>query len=147
MEVNVQEFIELEDCSILAIKNRYKAVRRALNRFKYKKSSPEEREILVEAMQKYKSLAIREEKARIYNVLLYYYFSSSPLTDKQLMKLLNIDRRTVYKDIDRGVKDLTVILYGIGGIELLPEEESPAFIKAKLQEAITKKLTEEFGRR
>lgn len=31
MEVNVQEFIELEDCSILAIKNRYKAVRRALN--------------------------------------------------------------------------------------------------------------------
>ena len=146
MEVNVQEFIEFEDCSILAIKNRYKAVRRALNRFKYKKSSPEEREILVEAMQKYKSLAIREEKARIYNVLLYYYFSSSPLTDKQLMKLFNIDRRTVYKDIDRGVKDLTVILYGIGGIELLPEEESPAFIKAKLQEAITKKLTEEFGR-
>ena len=146
MEVNVQEFIELEDCSILAIKNRYKAVRRALNRFKYKKSSPEEREILVEAMQKYKCLAIREEKARIYNVLLYYYFSSSPLTDKQLMKLFNIDRRTVYKDIDRGVKDLTVILYGIGGIELLPEEESPAFIKAKLQEAITKKLNEEFGR-
>jgi hypothetical protein len=146
MEVNVQEFIELEDCSILAIKNRYKAVRRALNRFKYKKSSPEEREILVEAMQKYKSLAIREEKARIYNVLLYYYFSSSPLTDKQLMKLFNIDRRTVYKDIDRGVKDLTVILYGIGGIELLPEEESPAFIKAKLQEAITKKLNKEFGR-
>ena len=146
MEVNVQEFIELEDCSILAIKNRYKAVRRALNRFKYKKSSPEEREILVEAMQKYKSLAIREEKARIYNVLLYYYFSSSPLTDKQLMKLFNIDRRTVYKDIDKGIKDLTVILYGIGGIELLPEAESPAFLKAKLQEAITKKLTEEFGR-
>ena len=100
----------------------------------------------MEAMQKYKSLAIREEKARIYNVLLYYYFSSIPLTDKQLMKLFNIDRRTVYKDIDRGVKDLTVILYGIGGIELLPEEESPAFIKAKLQEAITKKLNEEFGR-
>ncbi len=147
MEVNIQKFIELEDCSILAIKNRYKTVRRALNRFKYKKSSPEERKILVEAMQKYKSLAIREEKARIYNVLLYYYFSSSPLTDKQLMKLFNIDRRTVYKDIDRGVKDLTVILYGIGGIELLPEVESPAFIKAKLQEVITKKLTEEFGRR
>ncbi|MDK2877856.1 MAG: hypothetical protein PWR06_572 [Thermoanaerobacteraceae bacterium] len=147
MEVSITKFIELEDCSKMTIKKRYETVRRALNRYKYKKLSPEERKILVEAMQKYKSLAIREEKARIYNVLLYYYFSSSPLTDKQLMKLFNIDRRTVYKDIDKGVKDLTVILYGIGGIELLPEEESPAFIKAKLQDAITKKLTEEFGRR
>ena len=135
MEVSITKFIELEDCSKMAIKKRYEIVRRALNRYKYKKSSPEERKILVEAMQKYKSMAIREEKARIYNVMLYYYFSSCPLTDKQLTKLFNIDRRTVYKDI-----------YGIGGIELLPEEESPAFLKAKLQEAITKKLTEEFGR-
>jgi hypothetical protein len=146
MEVSITKFIELEDCSKMAIKKRYEIVRRALNRYKYKKSSPEERKILVEAMQKYKSMAIREEKARIYNVMIYYYFSSCPLTDKQLTKLFNIDRRTVYKDIDKGIKDLTVILYGIGGIELLPEEESPAFLKAKLQEAITKKLTEEFGR-
>lgn len=146
MEISIQDLIEAEECSKITIKKRYRSIRRALIRYKSGRSTPEERKILVEAMHSYKRLAFREEQARRYNVLLYYYFSSRPLADKQLARLLNIDRRTVFKDIDLGIRDLVVILYGVGGIDLLPKEEDPAFIKAKIQELLTKRLTEELGK-
>jgi len=145
MEISIQDLIEAEECSEITINKRDQTIKRALNRYKLGKLIPDEREILVDAMQNYKRLAFKEEQARAYNVLLYYYFSSRPLIPKQIMRLFNIDRRTVFKDIDRGIKDLTVILYGVGGVDLLPEEESPASIKTKIQESITKRLTDELG--
>lgn len=146
MEISIQDLIEAEECSKITIRKRYRSIRRALIRYKSGRSTSEERKILVEAMHSYKRLAFREEQARRYNVLLYYYFSSRPLADKQLARLLNIDRRTVFKDIDLGIRDLVVILYGVGGIDLLPKEEGPLFIKAKIQELLTNRLTEELGK-
>lgn len=147
MGICVQELFYQEDCSDFMVKMRLQAVKQALLRYKHGKSTPEERKILIQAMRLYKGVAKEENQARAYNELLCFYFAEEPLDSTQMPVRFQINRRTVFKDISRGIKDLTVILYGIGGIELLPEEESPALIKAKLQEAITKKLNEEFGRR
>lgn len=146
MAFSIQKLIELEDSSSIMVETRQKAVKHALQRYRDGKSSPEEKAALIQAMKTYRTIA-KDGKARVYNELLCLYFAENPLDSYKTAARFNINRRTLFKDIDKGVKDLTVILYGIGGVELLTEEESPAFIKAKLQEAITKKLTEEFGRR
>lgn len=146
MAFSIQKLIELEDSSSIMVETRQKAVKHALQRYRDGKSSPEEKAALIQAMKTYRTIA-KDGKARVYNELLCFYFAENPLDSYKTAARFNINRRTLFKDIDKGVKDLTVILYGIGGVELLTEEESPAFIKAKLQEAITKKLTKEFGRR
>lgn len=146
MAFSIQKLIELEDSSSIMVETRQKAVKHALQRYRDGKSSPEEKAALIQAMKIYRTIA-KDGKARVYNELLCFYFAENPLDSYKTAARFNINRRTLFKDIDKGVKDLTVILYGIGGVELLTEEESPAFIKAKLQEAIAKKLTEEFGRR
>jgi len=146
MEINIQEIIELEDCSEFAIKKRNEETRRALARYRHgkPKTDPEEKTILITAMEAYKS-QVNERDAARYNALLYRNFASRPLKEGQIAKRLYINKRTVYKLLDLGTKDLTVILHGIGGLDLLPEQRSPAFIKERIQESITKKLTEEIG--
>jgi predicted DNA-binding protein YlxM (UPF0122 family) len=103
---------------------------------------PEERKFLIKAMEIYKSQASERDAAR-YNALLYRNFASRPLKEGQIAKMLYINRRTVYKLLDLGIKDLTRILYGIGALDLLPKERSPLFIKERIQESITKQLTEQ----
>lgn len=146
MALDMQQLIEREDCSDFMVKARQRAVRQALKRYKCGESTPEEREILVEAMSKYKAAALEENKTRIYNVLLAFYFADNPLGTELMPVRFHINKRTVFKDIQRGIEDLTVILYGVQGIVLMPEEDSPAFVKARMQETITKRLTEEFGK-
>lgn len=144
MEINIQEIIELEDCSEFAVKKRNEQVKRALFRYANGKPklNPEEKEILITAMESYKSQA-KEGDAAKYNALLYRNFASRPLKEGQIAKLLHINKRTVYKLLDAGINDLSNILYGVGGLELLPKERSQAFIKEKIQETITEQLTEE----
>lgn len=146
MEVNIQEIIELEDCSEFAIKKRNEETKRALARYRHgqPKPDPEEKTILITAMEVYKNQVDERDAAR-YNALLYRNFASRPLKEGQIAKRLYINKRTVYKLLDLGTKDLTVILHGIGGLDLLPEHRSPAFIKERIQESITKRLTEELG--
>lgn len=144
METNIQEIIELEDCSEFAIKKRNEETKRALARYRHgkPKPNPEEKTILITAMEIYKS-QVDERDAAKYNALLYRNFASRPLKEGQIAKKLYINKRTVYKLLDAGTKDLTGILYGVGAVELLPKERSTAFIKEKIQESITKQLTEE----
>lgn len=146
MEVNIQEIIELEDCSKFAINKRNEETKRALARYRHgqPKPDPEEKTILITAMEVYKS-QVNEGDAARYNALLYRNFASRPLKEGQIAKRLYINKRTVYKLLDLGTKDLTVILHGIGGLDLLPEQRSPAFTKERIQESITKRLTEELG--
>lgn len=146
MALYIQELIEQEDCSDFMVKVRKQAVRQALRRYKNGKSNPEEKAALIHGMKIYRTMAANE-KARTYNELLCFYFAQKPLDTLQISERFKINRRTLFKDIDRGIEDLTVILYGVGGVELMPDEESPAFIKDKLRETITKQLTEELERR
>jgi hypothetical protein len=143
MEINIQEIIELEDCSKFAIEKRNEQTKHALFLYRNGKSKldPEEKEILIAAMEIYKSQANERDAAR-YNALLYRNFASYPLKEGQIAKKLYINKRTVYKLLDLGTKDLTSILYGVGGLDLLPNERSLVYIKESLQEAITKQLTE-----
>lgn len=144
MGINIQEIIELEDCSKFAIEKRNEQIERALFRYRNGKPKldPEEKEILIAAMEIYKSLANERDAAR-YNALLYRNFASYPLKEGQIAKRLYINRRTVYKLLDLGTRDLTSILYCVGGLDLLPNGKSPAFIKEKIQESIKKQLTKE----
>lgn len=146
MEINIQEIIELEDCSEFAIEKRNEQIKRALFRYRSGMPTPypEEKKILIKAMEIYKSQADGRDAA-IYNALLYRIFASRPLKEGQIAKMLHINRRTVYKLLDLGIKDLTRILYGIGALDLLPKEGSPFFIKERIQESITKQLTDELG--
>jgi hypothetical protein len=74
-------------------------------------------------MRSYRRLAFKENQTRAYNVLLYSYFSSRTLTPEQIMRLFNINKRTVFKDIGTGVRDLTFLLYGIDGFDWRMKEE------------------------
>jgi len=141
MEISIQNLIEAEQCSKIPIKKRYQTIKRALNRYKCGKSRTEEREILVEAMRSYRRLALKENQTRAYNVLLYSYFSSRTLTPEQIMRLFNINKRTVFKDIGTGVRDLTFLLYGIDGFDWRMKEER--IMEEKMKEQITKRLTVE----
>lgn len=146
MGINIQGIIELEDCSEFAIKKRNEETKRALARYRHgkPKPDPEEKKILITAMEIYKS-QVNERDAARYNALLYRNFASRPLKEGQIAKRLYINKRTVYKLLELGTKDLTGILYGVGGLDLLPEERSPVFIKERVQESITNQLTEELG--
>ncbi|WP_276620417.1 hypothetical protein [Syntrophomonas wolfei] len=143
MELYVQELINLEDCSNFMVKKRQQAVKQALLRYKHGESTPEEMDMLIQAMRLYRGAAKEENQARAYNVLLYFYFADTPLVTSQMPMRLNVNKRTVFKDISRGVKELTVIMNGIGGLDLLPDAESSEFIKTKIQESLKMRLTEE----
>ncbi len=140
MELCVQELINQEDCSGLMVKRRKEAVKQALLRYKNGTSAPEERDMLIQAMRHYRGLAKRENRARAYNVLLHFYFADNPLLTSQMPVRFHINKRTVFKDISKGIEDLTVIIYGIGGIDLIPDTKSAEFAKVTIQESIRAQL-------
>lgn len=61
----------------------------------------------------------REEDARHWRVLDGLYLSEHYTTAEEISRRENIDKRTVYKDIDICAADLTTLFFGVGGIENL----------------------------
>ncbi len=61
----------------------------------------------------------REDDKRHYRVLRALYISDEPTTAADLARTENIDKRTVYKDIDAAAADMTALLFGIEGVEKL----------------------------
>lgn len=61
----------------------------------------------------------REDDKRHWRILNGLYISDLAMSAKELAKQENIDKRTVYRDIDICVSDLTALLFGVGGIENL----------------------------
>lgn len=59
----------------------------------------------------------RMEDKRHWRILQGLYISDDYTTAEQIAKQENIDKRTVYKDIDVCATDLTALLFGIAGIE------------------------------
>lgn len=61
----------------------------------------------------------RKDDARHWRVLEGLYISDDYTTAEKIAKRENIDKRTVYRDVDICVEDLTALLFGVGGIESL----------------------------
>lgn len=57
------------------------------------------------------------ENKRRWRVLENLYLSDSDLSAERIAALENIDKRTVYKDIDACITDLTALIFGIDGIK------------------------------
>lgn len=61
----------------------------------------------------------RKDDKRHWRILNALYISESAMTAVELAKKENIDKRTVYRDIDICISDLTALLFGVGGVENL----------------------------
>nr|DAL85263.1 MAG TPA: Mga helix-turn-helix domain [Caudoviricetes sp.] len=59
----------------------------------------------------------REDFKRHYRVIYGLYLAPAPTTANQLAKEENIDKRTVYKDIDAACEILTALIFGIDGMK------------------------------
>ncbi len=145
MELFMEEIIQQQDCSDFMVKKRQQAIREILKKYKSGELPPEEKKALIDAMKRYRNVAYEENQVRAYNVLLFFYFAKQPLVTLQMPAQFNINKRTVFKDIDRGVKDLAIIMYGAGGLDLQLDEDSTAYMKEKLQNTITEQLYKELG--
>ena len=58
----------------------------------------------------------RQDSQRHWRVLYNLYISSESMTASDIAKAENIDKRTVYKDIDACISDLTCLFFGVSGI-------------------------------
>lgn len=61
----------------------------------------------------------RKDDLRHWRVLEGLYLTEEYTTAAEIAKAENIDKRTVYRDIDICVSDLTALFFGVGGIEEL----------------------------
>lgn len=61
----------------------------------------------------------RTDDARHWRVLERLYIADNYTTAEEIAQGENIDKRTVYKDIDVCAADLTALFFGVGGIERL----------------------------
>lgn len=147
MGLDIQKLIQ--EGNQIAVNRRHSSIRHALVRYKhsgvaperYGRSTQEERTLLENAMRDYKEFAQTDEQKRAYNILLYYYFSTKPLTDLQLAKLFKIEKRTVYKCISKGVNDLTFLIFGVDVIIFNDDDPFPAFWHtASLGKKVKKRL-------
>ena len=59
----------------------------------------------------------RKSDARRWRIIDGLYISDLPMTAEELAKQEGIEKRTVYRDVDLCISDLTVLLFGIEGIE------------------------------
>lgn len=61
----------------------------------------------------------RQDDARHWRVLEGLYIAENYTTAEKIASRENIDKRTVYRDIDVCAADLTALFFGVGGIESL----------------------------
>lgn len=59
----------------------------------------------------------REDDKRHYRILRAMYLDEKPTTAQDIADLEHIDKRTVYRDIDAAATDLTMLFFGVCGID------------------------------
>lgn len=135
------------DCSaeLQLDKGKQHNVRQLLRRYKSGTGTEREKQILAEAMSHYQLLAEDDTDRRAFNVLLLSYFSVPTLTAFQISELLHIDKRTVFKDISKGVSDLCVLIYGIDAFSAHEPEKQEEL--DRLCECIKQAIREEVRRK
>lgn len=63
--------------------------------------------------------SLREDDKRHYRIMRALYIDANPTSAAALAQAENIDKRTVYKDIDAAAADMTALLFGVPGVEKL----------------------------
>lgn len=62
------------------------------------------------------NLSDNPEDIRSYKTLKLRYLSEKRYTDQEIMDLLNISRKTVYRDINRACETLAILIFGVDSI-------------------------------
>ncbi len=60
----------------------------------------------------------KPERSRRWRVIRAMYISDTEQSAEDIAETEHIDSRTVYKDINRGVEDLAVLIFGVGGLKI-----------------------------
>jgi len=126
-------------------KERKKIIKAALQRYSEGMSTEEEREILIEAMRRYREEAKKRGKGIPYNALILRYFADNPQTFSQIAARLLCTRRTVFKYLITGYYFLAPHIFGIDGVYLVaPDDRLKEHDKQRRNYANTKQLLENY---
>lgn len=60
----------------------------------------------------------KPELSRRWRVIRAMYISDTEQSAEDIADTEHIERRTVFKDISKGVEDLTVLIFGVGGLKI-----------------------------
>lgn len=76
----------------------------------------------IEEMLKYYRIACeesgREDEMRCYRIIMATYIDDEKKTAEEIAEIENIERRTVYKNINTAMKPLSALIFGIDSIKL-----------------------------
>lgn len=76
----------------------------------------------VEEMLKYYRIACeesgREDEMRCYRIIMATYVDDEKKTAEEIAEIENIERRTVYKNINTAMKPLSALIFGVDSIKL-----------------------------
>ncbi len=76
----------------------------------------------IEEMLKYYRIACeesgREDEMRCYRIIMATYIDEEKKTAEEIAEIENIERRTVYKNINTAMKPLSALIFGVDSIKL-----------------------------
>lgn len=84
----------------------------------YRARSKEMIEFVNEILRKYKEICTNGtyEQRRTYKVIDALYLADERMTVNKLCKIYNVDESTIRRDVKRAVKELSVMIFGIDGL-------------------------------
>ena len=73
---------------------------------------------MLEAYKKLCEISRNEEDLRSYQTLKLKYLDENRKTDKEIMEILCVSRRTIYRDIERACETLSMLIFGVDSIRV-----------------------------
>ena len=101
-----------------AVQMRRQWVRKILTAYKDGTIKEAHKRFLIMHIQAFMSYSKSELEERCAQILCLFYLSPHPPTSKQLAEQYHIDRTTVFNNINAAINDLTVVIFGVEGIEM-----------------------------
>lgn len=128
-KISIEQLHKEIDLSEKAVETRRRFVRKMLMAYKDHSLSENaadylrnEISILVRSGS---ALSEREEKS--VQIMCLHYIAPEPFTARQLAQMYNVTVRTVHDHIKTGIEQLTIFIFGIGGVAFFvnsPEDEA-----------------------
>lgn len=81
-------------------------------------------QLIEQALETYKTTCINSMKANIirrYNMMYYYFIAKEKKGYTELAEKYYVNHRTVFKDIDKAIEDMTIFFYGLDEIKVNTE--------------------------
>ncbi|MGG2057370.1 hypothetical protein ABFY48_24085 [Lysinibacillus pakistanensis] len=80
--------------------------------------------LIERVLETYKISCINSKRPNIirrYNMMYYYFIAKEKKGYTKLADKYYVNHRTVFKDIEKAVEDMSIFFYGIDGIEVITE--------------------------